>query len=106
MALHHAMPGEKVHLAAASHTASAKAAALVKTDAFEAAQLLLRKGDRIASHSVAGYAILHCIEGAVLLDCGEKIQLDGGDWLYLDRGRQHSLSALEDSSLLLTILFE
>ena len=106
MALHHANPVEKVHLAAVNDRTGAKTAALVKTDAFEAAQLLLRKGDRIANHSVASYAILHCIEGAVLLECGGELQLDAGDWLYLDRGRQHSLSALEDSSLLLTILFE
>lgn len=106
MALHHAAPGEKVHLASVLDVAHAKTAALVKTGAFEAAQLFVRAGDRIASHSVPGYAILYCIEGAVILQCGQELQLGAGDWLYLDRGQQHSLSALEDSSLLLTILFE
>jgi quercetin dioxygenase-like cupin family protein len=106
MALHHAAPGEKVHLASVNDVAHPKTAALVKTDAFEAAQLFLRAGGSIASHSVPGFAILHCLEGSLMLHAGEKIQLDAGDWVYLDRGREHSLSALKDSSLLLTILFE
>jgi quercetin dioxygenase-like cupin family protein len=106
MALHHVVPGEKVRLASVSDIAHPKTAALVKTDAFEAAQLFVRAGDRIASHAVPGYATLYCIEGAVVLHCGEDTELRSGDWLYLDRGQEHSLSATEDSSLLLTILFE
>ena len=106
MALHHATHGEKLHLPSVSDVAGARKAALVKTDAFEAAQLLLRAGDSIASHAVRGYATIYCIEGAVHLHCGEDIRVQAGDWLYLDRGQEHSLSAIEDSSLLLTILFE
>ena len=106
MALHHAAPGEKVHLASVNEVAHPKTAALVKTDAFEAAQLFLRAGEKIASHSVPGFAILHCLEGSVMLHAGEDIRLNADDWIYLDRGREHSLSALEDSCLMLTILFE
>jgi quercetin dioxygenase-like cupin family protein len=106
MALHHAAPGETVHLASVNDVAGAKTAALVKTDAFEVAQLFLRAGEKIAGHSVQGYAILHCLEGSVVVRATEDIALAAGDWVYLDRGEQHSLSALEHSSLLLTILFE
>jgi quercetin dioxygenase-like cupin family protein len=106
MALHHAAPGEKVHLARLSDVAHVKSAALVKTDAFEAAQLFLRSGDRIADHAVPGFAILHCLEGSLLLEATEQIELASGDWVYLERGLSHSLFAREDSSLLLTILFE
>jgi quercetin dioxygenase-like cupin family protein len=42
----------------------------------------------------------------VLLNITEPVRLAAGDWLYLDRGQQHSVSAIEDSSLLVTILFE
>jgi hypothetical protein len=34
------------------------------------------------------------------------VDLTSGDWLYLDGGDMHSLKALQDSSLLLTILFD
>lgn len=106
MALHHAAPGEKVRLVPLSDAAHAKTAALVKTDAFEAAQLFLRAGEAIAGHSVPGYAILHCLEGDVTVHATTDIRLGAGDWVFLERGERHSVSALEDSSLLLTILFE
>jgi quercetin dioxygenase-like cupin family protein len=106
MALHHAAPGEKVHLASVNEVEHPKTAALVKTDAFEAAQIFLRTGEKIASHSVSGFAILQCLEGSLMLHAGEDIELKADDWVYLDRGRDHSLWALEDSSLMLTILFE
>ena len=106
MALHHAAPGETVQLASVRDGPHPRSVALVKTDGFEAAQLFLRSGERIADHAVAGYAILHCLEGSLVVEAPEQIQLGTGDWVYFERGRPHSLRALEDSSLLLTILFE
>lgn len=81
-------------------------AALVKTDGFEAVQLVLRAGDDIAEHAVPGHATIHCLEGRVLLKMEDDLQLTAGDWVYLDRGQKHSVSAIEDSSLLVTILFD
>jgi len=106
MALHHASPSETVHLASVMDMAHLKSAALVKTDVFEAAQIFLRKGDRIANHAVPGYATVQCLAGSLILEAPEQIQLGAGDWLYLDRGRPHSFFALEDSSFLLTVMFE
>ena len=104
MALHHVHPAEKVRLASIADPA-VKTAALVKTQSFETVQLILRAGDDISSHSVPGHATIHCIEGLVHLNMREAVQLAAGDWLYLDRGQEHSVSAIEDSSLLVTILF-
>jgi quercetin dioxygenase-like cupin family protein len=106
MALHHLQAGEKVRLASPRSAAGAKRSALVKTDAFEAVQLLLRAGEDIAPHAAPGYATIHCLEGRIILDTDERIELAAGDWLYLGRGERHSVTALEDSSLLVTILFE
>jgi len=106
MALHHAAPGEKVQLASVRDGPHPRSVALVKTDGFEAAQLFLRSGERIADHAVAGFAILHCLEGSLVVEAPDQIQLGAGDWVYLERGRPHSLRAIEDSSLLLTILFQ
>ena len=106
MALTHARAGEKVHLPAVAATTGTRAVALVKTKAFEAAQLVLHAGDEIARHAVPGYATIHCLSGSIVLETDRRIELSTGDWLYLDRGQEHSVSALDDGSLLVTILFE
>ena len=106
MALSRAAPGEKVRLPSPSTDLEARTVALVKTDAFEAAHLVLRAGDEIARHAVRGFATIHCLEGSVILETEGRIALAAGDWIYLERGQEHSLSANEDSALLVTILFE
>jgi quercetin dioxygenase-like cupin family protein len=108
MALQHAAPGEKVHLPPlASMAAETKTSALVKTDRFEAVHLLLRSGETIAPHAVEGYCTLQCLEGTVALETSsQSITLEAGDWIYLGRGERHALNATEDSTVLLTILFD
>ena len=105
MALHHVSAGEKVHLASVDSPV-AKTSAFVKNDAFETAQLVLRSGDTIAAHAVPGFVTMLCVEGSVTLHAAEPVKLNAGDWVYLDRGERHSVSAHEDSSLVVTILFE
>ena len=105
MALHHLGPGDKVHLPSlASH--KTKTAALAKTDAFEAMQLILRSGDVIADHALPGFVTIVCLEGSVTLYGAKQMRLSAGEWMYLDRGEKHSVVAHEDSSLLVTIMFE
>lgn len=106
MALAHARAGDKVHLPTVAAATGTRAVALVKTQAFEAAQLVLHAGDEIARHAVAGYATIQCLSGSIILETDRKITLSAGDWLYLDRGQEHSVSTLDGGSLLVTILFE
>lgn len=108
MALRHAAPGEKVRLLPlASTLPQRKTTALVKTERFEAVHLLLRSGATVPAHAVEGYLTLQCLEGAVTLITGDQnIALESGDWVYLEPDQRYELSAAEDSSLLLTILFE
>ena len=105
MALHHVAAGEKFRLATVADP-DANTAALVKTDAFEAVQIILRSGDTIAPHAVPGLATIHCVEGSVTVNAAKEVDLKAGDWVYLDRAERHSVAAHEDSSLLVTILFE
>jgi quercetin dioxygenase-like cupin family protein len=107
MALRHFDPGEKARLTAPGDLAEeTRSRALVKTDRFEAVNLVLRAGSNIASHSVDGPITLQCIEGRVVLETSRgEIELEAGDWVYLEGGDEHGLRAAEDSSLLLTILF-
>jgi len=107
MALHHAKSGEVVDLSPlAENLPSAQTAALVKTDSFEAVRLIVHAGTKIPRHHVGGKFTLHCLEGHVRLglDSGE-IDLSAGEWVYFDGGITHSMEGIENSSLLLTILF-
>lgn len=108
MALHHASPGEVVDLGPLGpELASARTRALVKTDAFEAARLIVGKGTEIPPHSVAGPVILHCLEGRVRIAMsGSEIALAAGQWTHLEGGTEHAVHGLEDSALLMTILFD
>lgn len=107
MALHHAKPGEVVDLRPlGAALTTARTAALVKSDRFEAARLVIPAGTDIPQHTVGGYIILHCLEGRVVLQARSEIELRAGDWVYLDRGEPHALRGVEDASLLLTILFD
>lgn len=107
MALKHAEPGEVVSLSPlGSALATAKTSALVKSDRFEAVRLIVPAGSAIPSHRVHGYLTLHCLEGRVVLGVEKEIALSAGDWIYLERGADHSVRGIEDSSLLLTIMFD
>lgn len=107
MALHHAKPGEIVHLRplgpALKDTATT---AIIKSDRFEAMRLIVRTGAEIPSHEVSGNITLHCLEGAVELGLKHAaVPTERGRLDYLDGGGAHSVKGLEDSALLLTIIF-
>jgi quercetin dioxygenase-like cupin family protein len=106
MALHHAPSGEIVDLRPlGSDLPHTRTAALVKSDSFEAIRLVLKAGETLPEHKVAGEFTLHCLEGEVILDLPEKtVPLAAQQWVYVDAGVTHGLRAIEPSSLLLTIL--
>ncbi len=107
MALRHAGAGEVVDLRPlGSSLASARTSALAKTGQFEAVRLVLPAGRTIPRHAVEGQITLFCLEGRALLHAGREIMLRAGEWVFLERGEPHAVEALEDSALLLTIMFD
>ena len=108
MALHHAKPGEVVDLRPLGDgLRGAKTTAIVKSRTFEVVRLIVPAGAEISPHKVPGPITLHCLEGrAVLGLTSSEVELSAGEWLHLDGGASHSVRGVEDSSLLLTILFE
>jgi quercetin dioxygenase-like cupin family protein len=108
MALHHARSGEIVDLSPlGSALRNTHTTALVKSDAFEAVRLVVSAGTEIPSHHVSGKFSLHCLEGRVLLGLASSdLELSAGQWVYFDGGITHSVKGIENSSLLLTIMFE
>lgn len=108
MALKHAKAGQVVDLRPlAEKLKDAKTVAIIKADRFEAIRLVVLAGKEIPSHEVSGNITLHCVEGHVSLGLpNSAIELRAGEWVYLDGGEAHSVKGIEDSSLLVTILFD
>jgi quercetin dioxygenase-like cupin family protein len=105
MALHHAKPGEIIDLRPIGPgLKKAQTAAIIKAEHFEAIRLIVHAGQEIPQHKVSGEITLHCLEGHVELGLKpEPITLKTNQWIYLEGGAPHSVKAIEDSSLLLTI---
>ena len=106
MALPHARSGQVVPLPALESGLTERSGfALVKSDRFEAMRLNIPAGTTVPAHQLSGYLTLYCLEGRLSLAPVEA-ELGAGDWVYLDRGTSHGITAIEDASLLLTIIFD
>lgn len=105
MALHHAVSGEVVDMRPLGRgLKDAKSAAVIKSPFFEAVRLVVPAGRKISRHQVPGTITMQCLEGRVSLGLpGGEVELDAGDWLYLDGGTPHDVRGIEDASLLVTI---
>lgn len=105
MALHHATSGEVLRLAPIEDP-KAHTAALTKTSSFEAIHLVVRAGNTLSAHKVDGSMTLFCIQGHITFEGAHSADMQAGDWIYLEPGAPHSVRAITDSALLLTILFD
>ncbi|HET7135790.1 MAG TPA: cupin domain-containing protein [Casimicrobiaceae bacterium] len=78
---------------------------LVRTGHLEIFRYALPAGKTIQEHAAAGVMVAQCIEGAIAFTAQGRTQtLSPGDLLWLEDGVAHSLTALSDASLLVTIL--
>jgi quercetin dioxygenase-like cupin family protein len=108
MATHHATPGEIVDLLSwADDLTTEKNKAIAKTEHFELARLMLPAGKIMAEHQVPGPAIIHCIKGQVEIGCASSNKtLTSGQLLFLAPAAPHSVTALRDAIVVLTIIFK
>lgn len=80
--------------------------ALIKTEHMEVIRMVLPQGKVVAEHSVKGEISVQCLKGTTLFTVeNEQLELNESDWLYLNGNQPHSLKAVTDTVLLLTILF-
>jgi quercetin dioxygenase-like cupin family protein len=105
MATHHAEPGEVIDVRPlGAALAQASTQSLVKTAALEVIRLVLPAGKVIPPHQVRGETTVQCLEGKVAFSVGAvEHELTAGSLLYLTGSAEHSLRAIEPSSLLVTI---
>ena len=106
MAIPHAKPGELIDFAPlGSQLTSKLSTTLVKTNSLEVLRLVLPAGKTIPPHSVPGEITVQSLEGRVIFTVGGiEHELMPGKFLYLAGNEKHALQAIDDSSLLVTIL--
>ncbi len=107
MATHHAQPGEIVDLGTwADDLQKNMTKVVMKSKDMEIARLVIPAGKVIPDHKVSGPIIVHCIQGRINFTAmGMTQKLNNGQLLYLQSSEPHSLEGIEDSVILLTILF-
>ena len=107
MAISHATSGEAVDIRPlGDKLTTSQTIALFKSKNLEVMRLVLPKGKGMPMHRVEGDITMHCIEGRidVLVD-GQTRPLGAGQLMYLSGGVPHSLLAVADASVLVTIAF-
>lgn len=107
MATHHANPGEIVDLQTwAADLPKEHTKAIVKTDEMELIRMVLPAGKGIPNHKVEGPIIVQCVAGKIAFTAMGATQVMNYDQLiHLLPGEPHSVKAIEDSVILLTIIF-
>jgi quercetin dioxygenase-like cupin family protein len=108
MAIHHVQPGELVDVSPlGAKLNQAQTETLVKTADLEVLRLALPAGKEILPHAVPGEITMQCLEGCVTFRArGSEQTLTPGTFLYLAGGDEHALRAIDDASVLVTILLK
>lgn len=105
MATPHALPGQIIDIQPlGERLAGEKTRALFKSDDLELMHLVLRAGQSLPPHQVPGDITIQCIEGRVEVEVDARATLlRAGQLLYLRGGALHAVTAVEASSVLVTV---
>jgi len=105
MAIPHAASGQVIDIQPlAGQLLDARTVALFKSDELEVMRLILPAGKTIPPHHVSGELTVQCLEGEVAFTVQGRTQpVKAGQLLWLEGGVEYSVTALRDSSLLVTL---
>ena len=105
MAISHAISGQVTDLLpAAGPLTESRTVAIFKGRAMEVMRLVLPEGKTMAPHSVKGDITVQCLAGEInFFSSGEVRRMSAGQLLWLEGGVEHSLTAVIDAQVLLTI---
>jgi len=106
MAIPHAASGELIDVRPlGSDLRQTSSSTLVRADHLEVFRFVLPAGKAAHEHKTSGAITIQCLEGAVELEAHGRTQiLRAGSMVYLSDAEPHAVKALEDSSLLVTML--
>lgn len=78
---------------------------LLKTPSLQLMRIVLPQGRSLPEHHVPGALTVHCLEGEVIVTTPQRdCPLQAGQLVMLEGGVPHALQAVQDSSLLVTVL--
>jgi quercetin dioxygenase-like cupin family protein len=105
MSIEHALPGQAVDVKPlGGRISTEKTIALFKSQDLEVMRLVLSTGKSLPPHKVPGEITIQCVEGALDVTAeGRSHVLYAGYLLYLPGNVVHGVTALEDSSALVTV---
>ena len=105
MAIAHAVSGQVIDLLpVAGPLTESRTVAIFKIPTLEVMRLVLPQGKTMAPHSVKGEITVQCLTGEVTFFAeGEARRMKSGQMLWLEGGVEHSLTAVVDAQVLLTI---
>ncbi len=108
MAIAHAASGQVIDVQPLAHQfCDARTVALFKSNELEVMRLVMPAGKTMPMHGIKGEVTVHCLEGAVELTAhGQTQRLAAGQLVWLEGGVEHALTAVQNSSLLLTIVLK
>lgn len=106
MSIHHALSGELINIRPLGDAIkTAVTSTLYKTQRLEVFRLVLLAGKEMPDHQVVGELTVQCLEGSVEFSIGTTHDvMRAGDLKCIASGVAHSLRAIEDSSILVTLL--
>ncbi len=105
MAIAHAASGQLMDVQPlAGQLGDARTVALFKSNELEMMRLVMPAGKAMPAHGVKGESTIHCLEGEIELSMnGHTQRMQAGQLVWLEGGVNHALTAVKNSSLLLTI---
>ena len=108
MAVHHALSGELIDIRPlADKITNTRTVALYKTQHLEVFRMILLADKEMPEHKVPGELTVQCLEGSIEFSIGTtRDVMQAGDLKCLAGGVPHSLRAIEDSSVLVTLLLQ
>ena len=106
MALPHAQPLDIIDVRPfAAGLQAAVTTSLLKTPSLQLMRLVLKAGHTMPEHSVAGAITIHCLEGAAAVAVPSRsCDLHAGQLVMLAGSERHAVTAITDTSLLVTVL--
>ncbi len=106
MAITHAEPGQLVDVQPlGDQLGEARTFALFKSNELEVIRLVMPAGKTMPPHKVRGEITIHCLEGEIdLLGDGPPLRMKAGQLVWLEGDVEHALTAIRNSSLLVTIV--
>lgn len=108
MALPHAASGTVIELRPLGEKCAIfSSIALIKTPQLEVMRLTMPRGKTMPAHKVPGEITVQCLEGSVAFRVGDQLKnLHAGDMIFVAGDQMHALEALENASVLITMLLK